>query len=221
VAPVNGGGRLRLGVLISGRGSNLQALIDAAAEPGFPAEIGLVLSNVADAYGLERAHAAAIPTAVIDHRAFSDRPSFEAAMTEALAAAGVDLVCLAGFMRLLTEAFVHTWWDRLINIHPSLLPAFRGLHVHERVIAHGARFTGCTVHFVRPEMDDGPIIVQAAVPVHEDDTADSLAARVLAEEHRIYPLAVRLHAEGRLAIADGRVRVAAAAHPAHALINPR
>lgn len=212
---------LKLGVLISGRGSNLQALIDACTEPGFPARIALVISNVAGVVGLDRAVRAGIPTAVIDHKAFTDRPAFEEALHAALTDAGVELVCLAGFMRLLTDTFVGRWHDRLINIHPSLLPAFRGLHIHERVIEYGARFSGCTVHFVRPAMDDGPIIAQAAVPVHSDDDADRLAARVLAEEHRIYPLAVRLIAEGRLQIEDERVIVQNARAPAEALLNPQ
>jgi phosphoribosylglycinamide formyltransferase-1 len=213
-------GKIRVGVLISGRGSNLQALIDAAAQPSYPAEIALVISNVAGAFGLERARTAGIATTVIDHRAFAGREPFEDALDTALSAAGVDLVCLAGFMRLLTPTFVSRWHDRLINIHPSLLPAFRGLHVHEAVIAYGARFTGCTVHFVRAAMDDGPIIVQAVVPVHADDTAESLANRVLAEEHRIYPLAVRLFAEGRLSVVGERVRIEDMRSPAGALINP-
>lgn len=212
--------KLKLGVLISGRGSNLQALIDAAATPGYPAQIALVISNAADAYGLVRATEAGIPTQVIDHRDFADRASFEVALTDALAAADVELVCLAGFMRLLTDGFVTRWWDRLINIHPSLLPAFRGLHTHQRAIEAGVRFTGCTVHFVRPAMDDGPIIVQAAVPLARDDDEDRLAARVLTAEHRIYPLAVRLFAEGRLRIDGGRVCVEGMAPPADCLINP-
>lgn len=212
---------LKLGVLISGRGSNLQALIDACTEPGFPARIAVVISNVAGVAGLDRAVRAGIPTAVIDHKAFTDRPAFEEALHAALTDAGVELVCLAGFMRLLTDTFVGRWHDRLINIHPSLLPAFRGLHIHERVIEYGARFSGCTVHFVRPAMDDGPIIAQAAVPVHSDDDADRLAARVLAEEHRIYPLAVRLIAEGRLQIEDERVIVQNARAPGKALLNPQ
>ncbi len=212
--------KLRLGVLISGRGSNLQALIDACADPAFPAAIALVVSNRADAHGLARAAAAGIATTVIDHRG-SDRAAFDDALTGALAAAGVDLVCLAGFMRLLTEPFVRSWWDRLINIHPSLLPAFRGLDVHRRVLAYGARITGCTVHFVRPEMDEGPIVVQAAVPVRGDDDEDRLAARVLAEEHRIYPLAVRLFAEGRLVVDCNRVLITGARHPEGVLLNPR
>lgn len=214
-------GKLRLGVLISGRGSNLQALIDACTAPGYPAEIALVVSNVAGAYGLERAAEAGIPTRVIDHKPFASRGDFERALTDALSEAGCGLVCLAGFMRLLTAPFVEAWWDRLINIHPSLLPAFRGLHTHERVIEYGARFSGCTVHFVRPAMDDGPIIVQAAVPVHEGDDADRLAARILVQEHRIYPLAVRLIAERRTRVEGARVRVEAAVAPEAALVNPR
>jgi phosphoribosylglycinamide formyltransferase 1 len=212
--------RLPVAVLISGRGSNLQSLIDACAEPGFPAEIVRVVSNVAGAFGLQRAAAAGIPTRVVDHRAFAGRAPFEDALNQELVQAGAGLVCLAGFMRLLTDGFVERWRDRLINIHPSLLPAFRGLHTHERVIAAGARFSGCTVHFVRPAMDDGPIIVQAAVPVHPDDDADRLAARVLAEEHRIYPLALRLFADGRLRIADERVRVDGGLTPSGVLLNP-
>ncbi len=212
--------KLKLGVLISGRGSNLQALIDAAATPDYPAQIALVISNAEDAYGLVRAAEAGIPTQVIDHRGFADRASFEVALTDALVAADVELVCLAGFMRLLTDGFVTRWWDRLINIHPSLLPAFRGLHTHQRAIEAGVRFTGCTVHFVRPAMDDGPIIVQAAVPLARDDDEDRLAARVLTAEHRIYPLAVRLFAEGRLRIDGGRVCVEGMAPPADCLINP-
>lgn len=214
-------GKLRLGVLISGRGSNLQALIDACAEPAFPAEIALVVANVAGAYGLERAARAGTATRVIPHKPFASRGAFEAALTEALQEAGCGLVCLAGFMRLLTGPFVEAWWDRLINIHPSLLPAFRGLHTHERVLEYGARFSGCTVHFVRPAMDDGPIIVQAAVPVYEDDDADRLAARILAQEHRIYPLAVKLIAEGRVRVDGARVRVDGASAPDVTLINPR
>lgn len=198
---------LKLGVLISGRGSNLQALIDASALSDYPARIATVVSNAADAYGLVRATAAGIPTRVIDHRDYVDRAAFEDALSAALAEEEVDLVCLAGFMRLLTDGFVERWWNRLINIHPSLLPAFRGLHTHRRAIEAGVRFSGCTVHFVRPAMDDGPIIVQAAVPVCDDDDETSLAQRVLAAEHRIYPHAVRLFAEGRLQIEGSRVLV--------------
>ena len=186
----------KVGILISGRGSNMTALIEAARDPDFPAEIALVLSNRADAGGLERAAAAGLATAVIDHKAFPDRASFDAAMDARLRQAGVEIVCLAGFMRLLTPGFVEGWRDRMINIHPSLLPLFPGLHTHERVIEAGMRLAGCTVHFVRPEMDTGPIIAQAAVPVAPDDTPDTLAARVLVAEHEIYPLALALVAGG-------------------------
>ena len=212
--------KLRVGILISGRGSNMQALIEACAEKGYPAEIVVVISNVPAAPGLARAAAAGIATLAVDHRVYTERSAFEDALHAALLSRNVDLVCLAGFMRLLTEGFVGRWHDRLINIHPSLLPAFRGLHVHERVIAYGARFSGCTVHFVRPAMDDGPIIVQAVVAVQADDDPERLAARVLAEEHRIYPLAVRLIAEGRVRVIDERVVIAGARAPSMALRNP-
>ena len=211
--------RLKVAALISGRGSNLQALIDAAADPTYPAEIVLVLSNNADAYGLQRASAAGIATLVIDHRG-KERPAFEAEIDAALRRNGVELICLAGFMRLLTAGFAERWRDRILNIHPSLLPAFKGLHVHEQVLAAGARFTGCTVHVVRPEMDAGPIIAQAAVPVAPDDTADSLAARVLAAEHRLYPLALRLVAEGRAIVEGDLVRLERVAAAETSLLNP-
>jgi phosphoribosylglycinamide formyltransferase-1 len=195
---------LKIGVLISGRGTNLQALIDACADPDFPASIAVVLSNKADAYGLTRAQDAGIPTAVISHRNYSDRASFDDAVDAALRDAGAEFVCLAGFMRILSEGFVGKWQDRLINIHPSLLPAFKGLDTHQRAIDAGVTITGCTVHFVRPAMDDGPIIVQAAVPVLPTDDADRLAARILESEHVIYPLALRLVAEGKVRVEDGR-----------------
>lgn len=212
--------RLKLGVLISGRGSNLKALIDACAAPDFPARIALVLSNRADALGLDRAKAAGLRTDVIPHRDFTDKAAFERAMTGSLEAAGVQLVCLAGFMRLLSAWFVEHWHDRLINIHPSLLPAFPGLDTHRRALEAGVRFHGCTVHFVRTEMDTGPIIVQAAVPVCEDDTPDSLAGRVLEQEHRCYPLAVRLIAEGRARVLGERVSIAPAGPAPDAVLNP-
>jgi phosphoribosylglycinamide formyltransferase-1 len=191
--------RLKLAVLISGRGSNLQSLIDACAKPDFPAEIVLVISNVPDAYGLERAAKAKIKTLTLDHRQYVEREAFEAKLTDALAASGAELICLAGFMRLLTPSFVQRWQGRLINIHPSLLPAYPGLHTHARAIADGAKVSGCTVHFVVAEVDAGPIIIQAEVPILPGDDADKLAARVLTEEHRIYPEAVRMIAEGRTA----------------------
>jgi phosphoribosylglycinamide formyltransferase-1 len=212
--------RLKLAVLISGRGSNLQALITAAASPDYPAAIALVLSNRPDAEGLRRAAAAGIATAVVDHTRFAERVPFDAEIDRTLHAHGIELVCLAGFMRLLTRGFVEAWANRMINIHPSLLPAFKGLHTHERALAAGVRFTGCTVHFVRPEMDEGPIIVQAAVPVLATDDADALAARVLAAEHRCYPLAVRWIAEGRAKIDGNRVAIDGAPGAPDSLVNP-
>ena len=209
---------MKVAVLISGRGSNLQALIDAQAGPGWPAGIVLVISNVAGAQGLERAETAAIPTTVIDHRNFGGREPFDAAMTAAIEDAGAEFVCLAGFMRILSDPFIDRWRDRLINIHPSLLPAFKGLHVHERVIEQGARFSGCTVHFVRPKMDTWTIIQQARVPVLPGDDADTLAARVLEQEHIIYPRALRLIAEGRVTVEDERALVDGV--PANAFDNP-
>ena len=194
------GAHLKLAVLISGRGSNLQALIDATATAAFPAKIVRVISNEPDAGGLERAAAAGISTAVVPHRDYPDRDSFESSLSEEIRSSGSELVVLAGFMRLLTATFVEEWRDRLINIHPSLLPAFKGLHTHERALKAGVRYTGCTVHYVRPEMDEGPIIVQAAVPVLPGDDADTLAARVLEQEHVIYPLAVRLIAENQVRV---------------------
>lgn len=188
----------RVGVLISGRGSNLQALIDAAKAPDYPAELVLVISNVPDVQGLARAEQAGIATRVINHKDFATRQDFEAVLDEALTGAGVEFLCNAGFMRLLTEGFVAKWLNRHLNIHPSLLPAFKGLHTHARVLDQGAKITGCTVHFVRAAMDDGPIVAQAAVSVIPGDTEDSLAARVLQAEHRLYPHALRLVASGQV-----------------------
>ena len=211
--------RLKVGVLISGSGTNLQALIDNCARADAESEIALVLSNRADAYGVTRAERAGLPHGVIDHRGYDSRAAFEQALSEMLESSGVELVCLAGFMRVLTAEFVEHWRDRLINIHPSLLPAFKGLNTHARAIEAGVRFAGCTVHFVRPEADNGPIIVQAAVPVLADDTAETLAARVLREEHRCLPLAVRLIAQGRVSVVGERCVIDAVA-PGGALINP-
>ncbi|MBK1841628.1 phosphoribosylglycinamide formyltransferase [Azospirillum sp. YIM B02556] len=213
--------KLKLGVLISGRGSNLQALIDACAAPDFPAEIALVLSNKADAFGLERSAKAGIATATVDHRDYpGDKPAFEATMDASLRKAGVQLVCLAGFMRLLSPWFVGQWRDALINIHPSLLPSFKGLDTHERALAAGVRFHGCTVHYVRPEMDEGPIIAQAAVPVLPGDDAHSLADRVLESEHKLYPHAVRLIAEGRARVDGDLVRIHGPVPDLATLTNP-
>ncbi len=212
--------RLKTGVLISGRGSNLKALLDACADPDFPAKIVRVVSNVAGAGGLAHAEAAGVPHTTIDHRDFEDRASFDAAVTADLESAGAGFVCLAGFMRLLSAQFVAHWADRLINIHPSLLPAFKGLHAHRDALAAGVRFSGCTVHFVRPEMDAGPIIVQAAVPILHDDNEASLAARVLTAEHRAYPLALALVASGRARVAGERVVIDGAQTSAGLVLNP-
>jgi phosphoribosylglycinamide formyltransferase-1 len=209
--------RLKLGVLISGRGSNLQALIDAATDPTYPAEIVTVISNRADAAGLARAAARGIQAHVI---ADPDRAAFAAAADRVLREAGVELVALAGFMRILDTGFVAAWADRMINIHPSLLPAFAGLRPQRQALAAGVKFSGCTVHFVRDAVDTGPIIAQAVVPVLDGDDEDTLAARILAAEHRVYPLAVRLFAEGRLTIAGNRVAVAGGVTPDVAALNP-
>ena len=211
---------MKIAVLISGRGSNLQSLIDAEAAGELGAEIALVISNVPDAPGLERAAKTGIPTETIDHRDFEGREPFEDALHAALSGRSVELVCLAGFMRLLTDNFVGKWRDRLINIHPSILPAFKGLHTHERAIEAGVRFSGCTIHFVTPEMDDGPIIAQAVVPVLQGDTPGDLAARILAEEHRLYPLAVRLIAEGRAKVSGNKVEISETGDAPFAAINP-
>jgi phosphoribosylglycinamide formyltransferase-1 len=212
--------RRAVAVLISGRGSNLQSLMDAAAAPDYPARIVRVVSNEPGAAGLRRADMAGIPTSVVDHRDFADRAGFDAALDVALRADGAELVCLAGFMRLLTPDFVERWRDRLLNIHPSLLPAFPGLDTHARALKAGVRFTGCTVHFVRPVMDEGPIIVQAVVPVLPGDDEAALAARVLAAEHRIYPFALRLVAGGHTRVVGARVEVAGARLPEGPLFNP-
>ncbi|MBF0562927.1 MAG: phosphoribosylglycinamide formyltransferase [Alphaproteobacteria bacterium] len=211
---------VKVAVLASGSGSNLQALINACATPGFPARIVHVLSNVDGAKALERARAAGIPTSVVSHRQFAEREAFDNAVNEHLREVGAELVCLAGFMRILSEPFVDQWRDRLINIHPSLLPAFKGLHTHERVLAAGVRITGCTVHFVRPAMDEGPIIVQAAVTVLPGDTPDELAARVLDAEHRIYPLALRLVTSGRARVVGEGVEIENYAPEPASLLNP-
>jgi phosphoribosylglycinamide formyltransferase-1 len=212
-------GKLKVAALISGRGSNLQALLDACAQPGFPAEIVLVISNIAGAFGLERAKLAGVATQVIDHKAFASREAFDAAVDQSLRASGAELVCLAGFMRLLTPGFTEAWSGRMINIHPSLLPSFKGLHTHQRALEAGVKLHGCTVHFVTPELDDGPIIVQAAVPVRHDDDEDRLSQRVLACEHRIYPLALKLIGEGRVRL-DGRVVTVEGGAADAVLLNP-
>lgn len=212
---------LKVGILISGRGSNMQALVKSCQQHGFPAQIVCVLSNDPTAKGLEWAAAQGIATEIVDHKAYGkDRQAFEEAVTAKLLAHGVQMVCLAGFMRLLTPWFVDHWRDRLVNIHPSLLPAFPGLHVQQKAIDYGARFSGCTVHFVRAEMDHGPIIVQAAVPVLADDTEDSLAARILESEHKIYSQALRWIAEGRVNVFEEKCFITDASAPP-STINPQ
>jgi phosphoribosylglycinamide formyltransferase-1 len=210
--------RLRVGVLISGRGSNLQALISASSAEAYPAEIALVISSRADAPGLGVAAAAGIRAAIITHR---DRRAFAAEAQRRLCEHQVELVCLAGFMRILDVNFVETWRDRMVNIHPSLLPSFQGLHAQRQAIAAGVRFAGCTVHFVRPELDCGPIIGQAVVPVHPDDDEERLSERILAVEHRLYPLAVRLIGEGRVRVVAGRVEIMKARIPDISALSPQ
>ena len=202
--------RKRVAILISGRGSNMAALIDAAKSPAYPAEIVLVVSNRPDAPGLVTAGAAGIATETVDHKTFADRESFEHALQAKLEAHRIDIVCLAGFMRLLTPWLVSRWENRMLNIHPALLPAFKGLDTHARALAAGAKTHGATVHFVVPDMDSGPIIAQGAVAVRSDDTADTLAARVIAVEHRIYPEALKLVASGRVRVAGGRCQISTA-----------
>jgi phosphoribosylglycinamide formyltransferase-1 len=197
----------RVGILISGRGSNMAALIEAARAPDFPAEIALVISNRPDAAGIERARAAGVETRVIDHKGYASREAFDAAVDAALLQAGVELVCHAGFMRIQSEAFAARWLGRQLNIHPSLLPAFKGLRPQQQALDAGVRIAGCTVHFVTPELDSGPIVAQAAVPVLEGDTAETLAARILTAEHTLYPLALRLVAAGKAQLERGRVVV--------------
>jgi phosphoribosylglycinamide formyltransferase 1 len=212
----------RVGVLISGRGSNMESLLEAAKERSYPAEIVLVVSNNPEAPGLARAEAHAIPTAVIDHRPHGkDRAAFERALEAVLEEHRVELVCLAGFMRLLTRDFVLQWQGRMLNIHPSLLPSFPGLDAHGQALKAGVKISGATVHFVAPEADAGPIVAQAAVPVRDDDTPETLAARVLEVEHRIYPLALRLLVEGRVKLIGNRCHIAGIYSTADALVVPR
>jgi phosphoribosylglycinamide formyltransferase-1 len=199
--------RLKVGILISGRGSNMAALIEAARDPAYPADIACVVSNVATAAGLEVARKAGVAAVAISHKNYPDRESFDRAVSAELEKHGVGLVALAGFLRIQSPWFPEHWAGRIINIHPSLLPAFKGLHVQQQAIDAGARVSGCTVHFVTPELDSGPIIAQAAVPVLAGDTADSLATRILRQEHRLYPLVVRWFAEGRLRVAGSKVAV--------------
>ena len=207
-------------ILISGRGSNMEALITARAAGALPVAIAAVVSNRPDAAGLATATAAGIAVRCLDHKAFAERDAFDAALAECIDGFAPDLVVLAGFMRILGDGFVHHYAGRLMNIHPSLLPAFPGLHTHRRALAEGVRIHGCTVHFVTPTLDHGPIIIQAAVPVLDGDDEATLAARVLLQEHRIYPQAVRWFAEGRLRLEPGRVRLAGELADAAVLVAP-
>ena len=211
----------RVAILISGRGSNMASLIEAARAPDYPAEIVLVVSNIAGAGGLEKARNAGIETATVESKPFGkDREAFEHALNATLLAHDVELVCLAGFLRLLTPWFVKQWEGRMLNIHPALLPSYRGLHTHERALADGVKIHGATVHFVVPEVDAGPIVIQGAVAVRDDDTPDTLAARVLSVEHQIYPDALRLVAGGQVEIKDGICRSTANGSHYDQLISP-
>jgi phosphoribosylglycinamide formyltransferase-1 len=196
-----------LGVLVSGSGTNLQAIIDAIEEKRLDAVIRVVISNREEAFGLVRARNHNIPTEVLDHKKFTTREAYDQALIDVLLARQVELVILAGFMRLLSPQFVKTFSNRIMNIHPALLPSFAGLHGQRQAVEHGVRFSGCTVHFVNEECDQGPIIVQAVVPVFPDDTEESLSARILKQEHRIYPRAIQLYCEGRLRVEGRKVLV--------------
>ncbi|WP_366654568.1 phosphoribosylglycinamide formyltransferase [Fodinicurvata sp. EGI_FJ10296] len=213
------GTRPRVAVLISGRGSNMGALVDSARQDAFPAAVTAVISNRPGAAGLDYARRAGIETLTIDHKAFGSPSEFEAQLDAALKARDIELVCLAGFMKLLSAAFTERWEGRLLNIHPSLLPAFKGLNVHRRVIDAGVRLTGCTVHLVTADMDSGPILVQAAVPVLLDDTPDRLAQRVLAAEHSCYPHALSLYASGKLQLSAGKIIAVPGDPPEHGNAN--
>ena len=195
----------RVAILISGRGSNMMALVEAARAADYPAEMALVISNRPDAPGLQRAQSAGIKALAIDHKGYATREAFDAAVEAALAENGIDLVCHAGFMRIQSTAFAARWLGRQLNIHPSLLPSFKGLNPHKQALDAGVRISGCTVHFVTPELDSGPIVAQAAVPVLSGDTPDTLADRILVAEHRLYPFALRLVASGRARLESGRV----------------
>jgi phosphoribosylglycinamide formyltransferase 1 len=211
--------RKRVAVLISGRGSNMTALLAATKDPTYPADVVLVISNRADAAGLAHATLAGVATVVINHVGRT-REAFEVALHDALEANKIEIACLAGFMRLLTPSFVKRWHGRMLNIHPALLPAFKGLDTHARAIAGGVKIHGATVHFVVAEMDSGPIIVQGAVPVFDSDTDETLSARVLAVEHRIYPYALKLVAEGLVEVVDGRCRIRGAIEADANLVVP-
>ena len=211
---------MKVGVLISGRGSNLRSLIEAQVRGQLSAEIVTVISNVPDAPGLEIAKSHGVRSEVINHKEFDSQKSFEETLNKALILADTDLICLAGFMRILSDNFVSKWKDRLINVHPSLLPSFKGLNTHERALKAGVCFTGCTIHFVRAAMDDGPIILQAAIPTLAQDTPETLANRVLEQEHIIFPLAVRKIAEGRVKVEGNVAKIESASFHSAPIINP-
>jgi phosphoribosylglycinamide formyltransferase-1 len=211
----------RVAILISGRGSNMAALIQATRQQGFPAEIAVVISNRADAGGLEKARASGITTVTIESKPFGkDRAAFEAVLQSALDQHNIDLICLGGFMRLLTAEFVQRWYGRMLNIHPSLLPSFPGLDPQGQALRAGVKISGATVHFVIAETDAGPILMQGAVAVHDDDTPEALAARILEVEHRIYPQALRLVADGRTRLEGDICKTAGSAGPVEVLISP-
>jgi phosphoribosylglycinamide formyltransferase 1 len=210
----------RTAVLISGRGSNMRSLVEAARVPDYPAEIVLIVSNRPDAAGIAWAVEQGLPAVIIDHKDYASRADFEQALQSALERQNVELVALAGFMRLMTPEFVARWHDRMINIHPSLLPSFKGLHTHEQAISAGVKIAGCTVHFVRAEMDTGPIIAQAAIPVLESDTPETLAARILEVEHRVYPAALRLLAAGQTRCEGQKVVISSSFNDGNPLYSP-
>jgi phosphoribosylglycinamide formyltransferase 1 len=214
------GPKKRTAILISGRGSNMKSLVEAARRPDYSAEIVAVISNRPDAPGLAWAKEQGIPALGLDHKLYSDRAHFESQLQGVLTASRVELVCLAGFMRLMTAPFVESWRDRMLNIHPSLLPSFKGLHTHARALEAGVKFAGCTVHLVRPEMDEGPILGQAVVPVLPDDTEDRLAARVLAAEHRLYPRILELFAAGLIRINGNKTTWISDVNPDWASFSP-
>ena len=211
----------RVGILISGRGSNMMALVEAARAADYPAEIAAVISSRPDAPGLAWAKAQGLPAQAIDHKAFASREAFDETVHTALTEAGIELVALAGFMRIQSAGFVAKWQGRQLNIHPSLLPLFKGLDPHKQALDAGVKVSGCTVHFVTEEMDSGPIVAQAAVPVIDGDSPESLAARILGVEHKLYPQALALVAAGRARIEHGRVRVEGANSPESALFSPQ
>jgi phosphoribosylglycinamide formyltransferase-1 len=212
--------KLKVGILISGRGSNMAALIEAAKAADYPAEIAVVVSNIADAPGIAHAQKAGVATAVVPHRGQPDRETFDRAVSAELERHGVELVVLAGFMRIFSPWFPNQWAGRLINIHPSLLPSFKGLHVQQQAIDAGVRLSGCTVHFVIPDLDAGPIIAQAAVPVLPGDTEAKLSARILRQEHQLYPLVVRWFGERRISLSGAKVAVAGVPDGATLLFSP-